>query len=170
MLDSQPQTARSGGPDRDPVCAFGEGVVGQGCAESLVIDAKVLAGDPGFGDAGAAARLEHENGFVLVSARNPAAHRTSPQPLILKWAQAAEIVIAMDFAPRVPAQLSGVFQPAGAAGFGAEMPLDHFPRPGVQLLAGRLHLGFEFDFNCWAHVFPSIRINYFVPGVCKPRT
>ena len=95
VLDGQAQPARAGGPERQPVGALREGVVGQRVAEHLVVDAEVVDVDARLGHAGAAAGLEDVDGPARVALRHPAAHRAAAQPLVLEGAELVEVGVAV---------------------------------------------------------------------------
>src|SRR5262249_37264164 len=67
----------------------------------------------------------------------------------LELAEAAQVVIGVDLAARIPAQFLRIVEPEGAACFRAEVPLDHLACPGVERLAGGF--GFGFEIGCGRH-------------------
>src|SRR5437763_111996 len=58
MLDGQAQAAGAGGAEHEPVGALGEGFVGKGLAEVLVVDAEVFDLEAALGNSRRAAGFE----------------------------------------------------------------------------------------------------------------
>ena len=75
VLDRQPQPARTGGADHQPVAALGKVLVGQRVAEHLVVDPEVVDVDARLRHAGRSAGLEREDGPSVVALRHPPADR-----------------------------------------------------------------------------------------------
>jgi hypothetical protein len=134
----------------------GKGVVRQRGAEGFVVDAEIVDRDARLGHAGAAAGLEDVDGPAGVGFGHPAANGPAAQPLVLEEAEAVQVVVAADFGARIPVELGGEVQPEGAAGFGIEVPLDDFARPGVQRGARGFGFGREAGLDESAHGFFSL--------------
>jgi hypothetical protein len=131
VLDGQPEAARTARADHQPVRSAREKLIRQRGAKGFVIGTEVVDTDARFGNAGRAARFECKDGLVGVGARHPAAHGTAAQPLVLKKAEAVEVVVPAYLAPGVPVEAFGIIQPKRAAGGGIEMPRDNFAHPCV---------------------------------------
>jgi hypothetical protein len=138
VLDREPQAPRPGGPHLEPVGALREEFVGQGDAEELVVDPEVLDADAGLGHPGRSPGLEDVDRPVLVPEGHPAPHRPAAQPLVLEVAEAPEVGVARDLAPRVPPGALREVEPERRAGGRVEVPGHDLAHPGVERLAGRL--------------------------------
>ena len=96
------------GPDRQPVGALREELVGQRVAERLVVEREVLDVDARLRDAGAAARLEDGDRLPGEPLRHPAPDGPAAQPLVLEEPERAR-------GPRSPARRGAGRTPARGA-------------------------------------------------------
>src|SRR5262249_18712363 len=108
--------------------------VGQRRAEQLVVDPEVVRGDARLGNAGRAAGLEDEDRLPVEAAGNPALHGTAAQPLVLEFAEAAQIGERPDLTARLPSGLRGELEPERRPGHRVEVPVDDLPEPRVERL------------------------------------
>ena len=140
MLDGEPEPSRTGRTDRQPVRAFRERVVGSVSLNSLVIDPEIFRRDARLGHAGAAARLEHEDRFVVLSPSEPSAgrdRRAATHPRKLPNRSRSSYVC--NVAARIKGEGFRALQPERAPRLRVEVPLHHFAGPGVEAFARFAH-------------------------------
>jgi hypothetical protein len=131
VLDRQPQPARPRRSEHQPVGAARKILFGERLAEYLIVGAKVFDLKTALGHAGRPAGFEGEERLALQPLWEPAPHRPTAQPFVLKRRKLPEIFEAGDFAPRIPAELVREVQPEWASRFGIEMPLHDLSHMGV---------------------------------------
>ena len=132
MLNRQPQSPRTRGTERQPIGAARKELFRQGFTKGFVIQSEVLDVDPGFWNSRAATGFESVDGLAGKALRHPATHRATTQPFVLKWSQAREIIISLNFFTRVPAKSFGVVQPERTTRGRIEVPLNNLTDPGVE--------------------------------------
>src|SRR4029450_1129827 len=103
--------------------------------EHLVVDPEIIDIDSRFRHARGAAGLERADRPASVRLRYPSPHRTAAQPVILKEAEAIEVLVRLHRVPGIPARLPREFEPEGRPGLRAEMPVD-------DVAHGRIEFGF----------------------------
>ena len=92
MLDREPQPARTGWPEHQPVRARRKVLLGQSLAEQLVVDAEVFDLRPGSSGSRWFRRFQTRNGHSGEPARYPALHGTAAQPFILERRKLSQIL------------------------------------------------------------------------------
>ena len=107
-------------------------LLGKGLTEKLVVDTKIIDGDPTFRDPSGAAGLENKDGTIGVSLGHPTANRPPPEPLVLERREAAEIFKDLDVVPRIEVQFSSEFEPERRSRLWVEVPLHDFPHIEVE--------------------------------------
>ena len=133
VLYGQAKPPGACGPERDPVRAGREALIGERLAEQLIIDPEIFTGNPALGKARAPACLEDVDGLSSKALRNPPLNRAAPQPFVLKRIKAGQVGEAPNLFAGVPGKILGVIEPEGAARFRAEVPVDNLANPGVKL-------------------------------------
>src|SRR5713101_4689335 len=84
VLNGQTQTPGAGGPEHQPIGAFGEVFVRKSLAEYFIVRAEILDIDTGLRYPGRAAGFKNIDWPIRKCYRHPAAYRTAPEPFILK--------------------------------------------------------------------------------------
>jgi hypothetical protein len=140
MLDGQPQAARAGRPEHQPVGALRKVFIGQRRAEDLVVGAEVVAVDARLRGPRRAPGLEHEDRLARESTRHPPLDRPAPEPFVFEEIELLNIVESIDAIARVPPEFLRVVEPEGTSRRRVEVPCHNFADPRVERLASGLSL------------------------------
>ena len=88
-----------------------EGFVGQRRAEHLVVGPEVVDVDPRLRHAQCSRPSRRCRPAIGEKPWAPPAHRAAAQPLVLEEAEAVQVVVGLNSAPRVPVEPPGVLEP-----------------------------------------------------------